>query len=86
MDPRKKIIQALNSEELKNLFTIFMNKNLKQLKMVNLATNEISHIFQKAAYISELKKKGKKTVRKIPRDEKWFDSDFKTLKKLLRQL
>ncbi len=59
-------------------------KHLKKLKMVlMMSTNEINYIFKKAAYISELKKKGKKTVRKIPKDEKWFDSDFKTLKKNL---
>ncbi len=32
MDPRKKIIEALNSEELNNLFTIFMNKTFETTK------------------------------------------------------
>ncbi len=65
-----------------------MNKTFETTKDgVNLATNEINYIFQKAAYISELKKKGKKyTKKKTPKDEKWFDLDCKTLRKQLRKL
>ncbi len=33
-DSTDKFIQALNSEEMENLITTFINKKLKQLKMV----------------------------------------------------
>ncbi len=57
-DSADKFTQELNSEELKNLFTIFMNKTFETTKDgVNLATNEINYIFKKAAHLSELKAK-----------------------------
>ncbi len=62
-DSADKFTQALNSEELKNLFTIFMNKTFETTKDgVNSATNEINYIFKKAAHLSELK--GKKYTKK----------------------
>ncbi len=63
-DSADKFTQALNSEELKNLFTIFMNKTFETTKDgVNSATNEINYIFKEAAHLSELKK-AKNTLRK----------------------
>ncbi len=70
-DSADKFTQALNSEELKNLFTIFMNKTFETTKDgVNSATNEINYIFKEAAHLSELKKKGKKYTKKkkIPKN------------------
>ncbi len=67
----RKMYPSLNSEELKHQIPIFMNKKCQTTKDgVNLATKEIKYIFKKEAYISELKKKGKNTLRKILHPEK----------------
>jgi len=86
-DSTEKFVQALSSEELKNQINTFITKKFETTKDgVNSATNEINNIFNKAAQKSELKKKGKKYTKNTPKDEKWFDSDCKTLRKQLRKL
>ncbi len=45
-----------------------------------MATNEINYIFEKGSiFPHELKKKGN-TKKKTPKDEKWIDSECKTVK------
>ncbi len=44
----RQIIQALNSEEMENLITTFINKKFETTKDgVNLAINEINYIYKK---------------------------------------
>ncbi len=51
-----------------------------------MAINEINYIYKKAACKTELKKKTKTISKNTSKDEKWFDSDCKTLRKQLRKL
>ncbi len=76
-DSTDKFIQALNSEEMENLITTFINKKFETTKDgCNLAINEINYIYKKAACKTEFEKENKTLVKYI-KDDKWFDSDCK---------